>query len=52
MTLVEHQQVTHLRLALFSSNSASLGKGTTVYTAPSSANAVPTNTLEVSQSHN
>ena len=38
------------KLALFSSNSASLGKGTTVYTAPSSANAVPTNTLEVSQS--
>jgi hypothetical protein len=38
------------KLALFSSNSASLGKGTTVYTAPASANAVPTNTLEVSQS--
>ena len=40
------------KLALFSSDSASLSKGTTVYTAPSSANAVPTNTLEVSQSHN
>ena len=38
------------KLALFSSNSASLGKGTTVYAAPGSANAVPTNTLEVSQS--
>ena len=38
------------KLALFSSNSASLGKGTTVYAAPASANAVPTNTLEVSQS--
>ena len=38
------------KLALFSSNSASLGKGTTVYTAPAAANAVPTNTLEVSQS--
>ena len=38
------------KLALFSSNSASLSKTTTVYTAPSSANAVPTNTLEVSQS--
>ena len=38
------------KLALFSSDSASLSKTTTVYTAPSSANAVPTNTLEVSQS--
>ena len=38
------------KLALFSSDSASLSKSTTVYTAPSSANAVPTNTLEVSQS--
>ena len=38
------------KLALFSSDSASLSKSTTVYTAPASANAVPTNTLEVSQS--
>jgi len=38
------------KLALFSSDSASLSKATTVYTAPASANAVPTNTLEVSQS--
>ena len=38
------------KLALFSSDSASLSKSTTAYTAPSSANAVPTNTLEVSQS--
>jgi len=38
------------KLALFSSNSASLGKGTTVYAAPGSTNAVPTSTLEVSQS--
>ena len=38
------------KIALFSSNSASLSKSTTAYTAPSSANAVPTNTLEVSQS--
>jgi len=38
------------KLALFSSDSASLSKATTVYTAPASANAVPTDTLEVSQS--
>jgi len=38
------------KLALFSSDSASLSKTTTVYTAPSSTNAVPTDTLEVSQS--
>ena len=38
------------KLALFSSDSASLSKTTTVYTAPSSPNAVPTDTLEVSQS--
>jgi len=38
------------KLALFSSDSATLNKSTTAYTAPSSANAVPTNTLEVSQS--
>ena len=38
------------KLALFSSDSATLNKSTTAYTAPASANAVPTNTLEVSQS--
>ena len=38
------------KLALFSSDSASLSKATTVYTAPASANAVPTDTLEVSHS--
>ena len=38
------------KIALYASDSASLSKSTTVYTAPTSANAVPTNTLEVSQS--
>ena len=36
-----------LKLALYSSNSATLSKSTTVYTAPSSASADPTDTYEV-----
>jgi len=36
-----------IKLALYSSNSATLSKSTTVYTAPSDATADPTNTYEV-----
>ena len=36
------------KIALFSSDSASLSKATTAYAAPSNVNAVPTSTLEVS----
>ena len=36
-----------IKLALYSSNSATLSKSTTVYTAPSDASADPTNTYEV-----
>ena len=36
-----------LKIALYSSNSATLSKSTTVYTAPSDATADPTNTYEV-----
>ena len=36
-----------IKCALYSSNSASLSKSTTVYTAPSSASADPTDTYEV-----
>ena len=37
------------KLALYSSNSASLSKSTTAYTAPADATADPTNTYEVTQ---
>ena len=37
-----------IKCALYSSNSATLSKSTTVYTAPSDATADPTNTYEVS----
>ena len=36
-----------IKCALYSSNSATLSKSTTVYTAPSDATADPTNTYEV-----
>ena len=36
-----------IKLALYSSNSATLNKSTTVYTAPSDGTADPTNTYEV-----